>query len=223
MISVVIPTLNAAPRLGPCLGALGPGIMDSTLSEVIFADGGSTDDTAEIADLTGARMIVGAPGRGAQLARGAEAARAEWLLFIHADTALSADWPERMREHMRAGPDKAGWCCLAFDAKGAAPRIVAGWANVRSRVFGLPYGDQALLIHRSLYQSVGGHQTIPLMEDVALARALGRSRLAPLDVTATTDAARYQREGWFRRGAKNLILLCRYFLGASPERLAALY
>lgn len=223
MISVVIPTLNAAPRLGPCLGALGPAICDGTLSEVIFTDGGSTDDTAEIADLSGARLIVGPPGRGGQLARGAAEARADWLLFLHADTVLSPDWPERMREHMRAGPGKAGWCRLAFDAKGTAPHVVAGWANLRSRAFGLPYGDQALLIHRSLYRSVGGHKTIPLMEDVALARALGRSRLVPLDVTATTDAARYQREGWVRRGAKNLTLLCRYFLGASPEQLAARY
>lgn len=197
--------------------------MDGTLSEVIFTDGGSTDDTAEIAELTGAQMIVGAPGRGGQLARGAAQARGEWLLFLHADTELSPDWPERMRAHMQAGPDKAGWCRLAFDAPGIAPRIVAGWANLRSRILGLPYGDQALLIHRSLYRRVGGHMDVPLMEDVALARALGRRHLAELDVVATTDAARYQRDGWLRRGAKNLSLLCRYFLGASPERLAARY
>lgn len=223
MISVIIPTLNAAPRLGPCLGALGPAILDGALTEVILSDGGSDDDVASIADLTGARFLSGRPGRGGQLARGAEAARGEWFLFLHADTVLSPDWPELMRAHMMAGPDKAGWCSLAFAAEGTAPRIVAGWANLRSRLFGLPYGDQALLIHRSLYRQVGGHPDIPLMEDVALARALGRRRLAPLDVVATTDAERYRRDGWVRRGAKNLLTLIRYFLGAAPERLAARY
>ena len=75
MISVVIPTLNAASRLGPCLGALGPAVLDGMLTEVIFTDGGSTDDTAEIADLTGAEFIAGPSGRGGQLARGAAMAR----------------------------------------------------------------------------------------------------------------------------------------------------
>lgn len=223
MISVIIPTLNAAPRLGPCLGALGPAVLDGMLTEVIFSDGGSTDDTAQIADLTGAEFITGPAGRGGQLARGAAAARGEWLLFLHADTVLSPNWPDRVRAHMNAGAERAGWCRLAFDATGGAPRLVAGWANLRSYLFGLPYGDQALLIHRSLYRAVGGYQDMPLMEDVALARALGRRRLVGLDIVATTDAARYQREGWVRRGAKNLTLLCRYFLGASPDRLAERY
>lgn len=223
MISVIIPTLNDAARIGPCLGALGPAIMSGMLSEVIFTDGGSEDETARVADLTGAVFVSGPPGRGGQLARGAAAARGEWLLFLHADTVLSADWPERMRDHVAAGPGMAAWCRLAFDARGIAPALVAGWANLRSRTFGLPYGDQALLIHRSLYREVGGHPAIPLMEDVALARALGRGRLTGLAVIATTDAARYRREGWIRRGARNLILLTRYFLGARPERLAERY
>lgn len=223
MISVVIPTLNAASRLGPCLGALGPAITVGMLREVILSDGGSDDDVAKIADLTGARFVAGPAGRGGQLARGAAAARGEWLLFLHADTVLSPDWPERARVHIEAGAEQAGWYRLAFAAEGVAPRLVAGWANLRSQVFGLPYGDQALLIHRSLYRQVGGHPDIPLMEDVALARALGRRRLAPLGALATTDAARYERDGWLRRGAKNLITLIRYFLGAAPERLAARY
>ncbi|MGB0927074.1 MAG: TIGR04283 family arsenosugar biosynthesis glycosyltransferase [Pikeienuella sp.] len=223
MISVIIPTLNAASRLGPCLGGVGAGITDGTLSEVIFTDGGSGDDIAEIADLSGAVFVTGPAGRGGQLARAAAIARGEWLLFLHADTVLSPDWPVRVRDHMQRGAGQAGWCTLAFDAKGIAPRCVAGWANLRSRVFGLPYGDQALLIHRSLYREIGGHPDIPLMEDVAIARALGRKRLRCVGVTATTDAERYVRDGWFRRGLKNLTTLLRYLLGASPERLAERY
>jgi hypothetical protein len=111
---------------------------------------------------------------------------------------------------------------LAFDATGVMPRMVAGWANLRSRVLGLPYGDQALLIARADYEAVGGFADIPLMEDVAIARAL-KGRIALLPLAVTTSAARYQREGWLWRGARNLWTLIRYLCGADPVRLAEAY
>ena len=223
MISVIIPTLNAAPVIGPTLGSLSPAILDPVLTEVIISDGGSTDDIKDIADATGAKFIEGAAGRGRQLAAGAEAARGEWLLFLHADTQLSENWVDAARRHINGGADKAGWFRLAFDASGGAPRMTAWWANLRSRWLALPYGDQGLLIHRGLYRTVGGYPDLPLMEDVALARSLGRRRLTGMDAVATTSADRYLRDGWFRRGTLNLLTLMRYFLGASPEKLAAAY
>lgn len=223
MISVVIPTLNAAHVIGPTLGSLSPAILDPILTEVIISDGGSTDEIAAIADATGAMFLEGEASRGRQLAAGAAATRGEWLLFLHADTRLSEDWVEAARRHVSGGADRAGWFRLAFDANGFAPRFVAGWANLRSDWFALPYGDQALLIHRSLYRAVGGYPDLSLMEDVALARALGRRRLAPLDAIATTSADRYARQGWVRRGSRNLLTLVRYFLGTSPDKLAAAY
>ena len=117
------------------------------------------------------------------------------------------------------GPGISG---LGFRAGGILPRVVAGWANIRSRVFGLPYGDQGLLLRRALLEEVGGVPEIPLMEDVALARAL-RGRLCALPGTALTSAERYQAEGWFRRGARNLTVLLRYLLGVPPERLVRAY
>ncbi|SEA29401.1 TIGR04283 family arsenosugar biosynthesis glycosyltransferase [Rubrimonas cliftonensis] len=223
MISIVIPTLNAAPTLGPTLGALGPGVADGVIREVIFADGGSTDDTADIAEGVGARLVAAPRGRGTQLAAGAEAARGDWLLFLHADTRLSPDWPAAMRSHVATRPDAAGWARLRFDAAGAAPSFVAGWANLRARRLALPYGDQALLISAALYRAVGGHPPAPLMEDVALARALGRRRLAPLACTAETSATRYETEGWAARGARNLLCLSLYSLGVPPQRIQRLY
>lgn len=223
MISVIIPTLNAAPTIGRTLVSLSPAILDPILTEVIISDGGSSDDIADIAEATGARMIVGDASRGRQLAAGAEAARGEWLLFLHADTSLSEDWVEAARQHIGAGRGRAGWFRLEFNAPGFAPKFVAGWATLRSRWLALPYGDQGLLIHRSLYHAVGGYPDIPLMEDVALARALGRRRLSKLEAVARTDADRYLRAGWVRRGVRNLLTLTRYFLGASPEILAASY
>ncbi|MEM8655450.1 MAG: TIGR04283 family arsenosugar biosynthesis glycosyltransferase [Pseudomonadota bacterium] len=216
-ISVVIPTLNAAPALGPCLAALMEGVEAGLIAELVISDGGSGDQTCTLAEAWGAHLVTGAPSRGGQLRRGCAAARGAWFLVLHADTVLSPGWTEAVAAHL--GQGEAGYFRLSFDRGG---RVVAGWANLRARVFGLPYGDQGLLIRRDLYARVGGYADIPLMEDVAMARAL-RGRLRRLDAVAFTSAEKYRQQGWVRRGARNLWTLLRYFAGADPAVLAAAY
>lgn len=220
-LSVVIPTLNAGSELAPCLAALVEGLPAGLIREVIVSDGGSTDQTRQIAEATGADWLQGPASRGGQLRRGAQAARGDWLLFLHADTQLAAGWSEPVADHLGQG---GGAACfrLAFRARGLAPGLVAGWANLRSRLFGLPYGDQGLLVPRDLYLAAGGYPDQPLMEDVALVRRL-RPRPVVLPVQARTSAARYQAQGWLRRGARNLWTLARYAAGADPQALARSY
>lgn len=220
-ISVVIPTLNAEDQLPHALSSLGAGLEAGLIREVIFADGGSTDGTARLADAAGAELVKAEKGRGQQLAAGCAAAQGDWLLILHADTALDDGWAGAALDHL-SRPDRAGYFRLAFRANGVAPRVVSGWANWRSRYLGLPYGDQALLISRALYARVGGYQPIPLMEDVAIARSL-KGRLTQLDGVARTGADRYERDGWFRRGARNIGTLARYLSGADPDSLTARY
>ncbi|MDT8328981.1 MAG: TIGR04283 family arsenosugar biosynthesis glycosyltransferase [Roseovarius sp.] len=220
VLSVVIPTWNADLGLPTCLAALIEGLEVGLVRELIISDGGSGDGTLRIADEVGAVIVQGAPSRGGQLRRGAKVAAGEWLLFLHADTVLPVGWAKAVSDQMARGG--AGYFRLGFDATGLMPMLVAGWANLRSRLFGLPYGDQGLLISRDLYDAVGGYRDMPLMEDVAMARAL-RGRLSALPLRVRTSAAKFAREGWLRRGGRNLILLARYFLGANPARLAARY
>jgi rSAM/selenodomain-associated transferase 2 len=218
-ISVVIPTRDAETHLGACLMSLMQGLEAGLIREVIVSDGGSGDATVEIARAWGAEVVEGAPSRGAQLRRGCAAAQGRWLLVLHADTQLQDGWVGPVAEHL--GTRAAGWFRLGFDAQGPAARIVAGWANLRSRL-GLPYGDQGLLLPRSLYDSVGGYPDQPLMEDVAIARTLA-GHLRGIDARAVTSAARYRSQGWVRRGARNLLTLLRYFSGTSPHHLARSY
>ncbi|MET4100745.1 rSAM/selenodomain-associated transferase 2 [Roseovarius sp. MBR-78] len=222
-LSVVIPTLEAGEALPACLAALVEGLHAGLIREVIVSDGGSGDATARIAEAAGAVLVTGAPSRGGQLRRGAVVAGGGWLLFLHADTVLPEGWAGAVRAQMARGGAAA--FRLSFDARGPAPWLVAGWANLRTRVFGLPYGDQALLVSRADYERAGGYRDIPLMEDVALARALARrvGRITLLPLAVRTSAARFQRDGWLRRGARNLWLLARYLCGAEPARLAARY
>ncbi|WP_300548275.1 TIGR04283 family arsenosugar biosynthesis glycosyltransferase [Roseovarius sp.] len=220
VLSVVIPTLNADAALPACLAALIEGLEAGLIRELIISDGGSGDGTLRMADEAGAVIVQGAPSRGGQLRRGAHVASGEWLLFLHADTVLPVGWAGAVRDQIvRGGP---AYFRLGFDATGLMPMLVAGWANLRSRLFGLPYGDQGLLISRADYDAAGGYRDIALMEDVAMARAL-KGRLAALPLRVCTSAARYQADGWFLRGMRNLALLARYFAGGDPARLAARY
>ena len=222
-VSVIVPTLNAVAGIGPCLAALGEGLTAGLIAELIIADGGSEDGIGTVAEEIGARLVTAPPGRGTQLAAGCAAARAPWLLVLHADTVLAPGWAEAARTHLEGGPGRAGHFRLAFDSPAVMARVTERWANLRSALFALPYGDQGLLVHRELYEAAGGYPRVPLMEDVILARRLGRARLAAIPATATTSAARYEAEGWVRRGARNLATLALFLAGVPPERLAGRY
>ena len=223
MISVVIPTLNAGATLGGCLAGLVRAAMDGLVREVVIADGGSTDATAEIAEDAGARIVSSERGRGVQLRAGCEAAKGPWLLALHADTRLEAGWAEAARRHLAAHPEEAGWFRFALDDPRRIARVWEAGVALRSRWGGLPYGDQGLLLSKALYETVGGYAPLPLMEDVDLVRRLGRARLRGLGARATTSAERYRRDGYWRRSARNLGLLARYYRGADPSALARSY
>lgn len=218
-ISVIIPTLNAADTLPLCLAALMEGLDAGLIRDVVVADGGSADATGAIAQAWGAGIIDAETSRGGQLRRGCAVAQGDWLLIVHADTVLQPGWSRIVSAHL--GASKAAWFQLAFDNGGMPGKMVAGWANMRSHL-GLPYGDQGLILPRVLYEDVGGYPDQPLMEDVALARAL-KGQLVGLPIKATTSPAKYQSQGWMRRGGRNLWTLMRYALGTSPETLARSY
>lgn len=225
MISVLVPTLNAEATLPNTLAALVKGVIGEIVKEVIISDGGSADQTAAMAEAVGCDVIVGPRGRGPQLIAAAAAARAPWLLFLHADTVLEDGWVEEARRFMaRSGSeDRAAVFTFAFDDDSLAARHVTFWVGLRCRILKLPYGDQGLLISRALYDALGGFKPIPLMEDVDLVRRIGGHRLTVLSTRAVTSAARFRREGFFRRSISNLILVTRFLMGADPRALARTY
>ncbi len=226
MISIVIPTLNAGPRFGLCLAALAPAAIDGLVKEVVVVDGGSTDATPAMADAAGARLVETAKGRGRQLKEGAGAARAPWLLFLHADTVLDGAWADEARAFVEGG-DRAGVFSLAFDHDDIRARIVAAGVSIRSRIFSLPYGDQGLLISRALYEEIGGYRDYPLFEDVDIVErivaARGRRALHVFRTRAVTSAERYRRNGYARQVIANFVRVARYKMGRAPADLAKGY
>ena len=215
MLSVIIPTLNAAPTLALCLEAV------AQAGEIIVVDGGSRDDSVAVAGRAGARCIQAPANRGGQLHAGATAAAGDWLLFLHADTILAPAWHEAVAAHIDASPVDAACFAFRLDDRAWQARLIEAVVAVRVRLLGLPYGDQGLLISRASYERLGGFRALALMEDVDLVRRIGRLRVLP--VAALTSADRWRHDGWFRRSARNLCCLLAYRLGVSPERIARLY
>lgn len=217
-LSVVIPAINAAATLPACIGALArlPG-------EVVVVDGGSTDGTAEVAARLGALVVHAPRGRGRQFAAGVAAARGEWLLLLHADTVLAPDWAAAAYPFIARAQGRAAYFRFALDGAEPQARRLERMVAWRCRRLGLPYGDQGLLIPRTLLNEVGGIAGLPLMEDVDLVRRIGRARLEPLPANAVTSAAKWRREGWLARSARNLACLGMYFLGVPPRVIARLY
>ena len=221
-VSVVIPTLNAAGTLPPTLAMLRGA---ASVREVIVADGGSSDKTAAHARAAGARVLVAPRGRGSQLAAGAAAATGDWLLFLHADCRLEPGW-EAAVDIFLAVPkaqSRAGYFEFTLEDEAPAARRLESIVAWRCRVLALPYGDQGLLIARTLYDAVGGFRPLPLMEDVDLMRRLGRRRLARIGTRCLASARRYRRDGYLRRPLRNLLCLALYFAGVPPERIVRLY
>jgi rSAM/selenodomain-associated transferase 2 len=224
-IAVVIPTLNAAAGLAATIASLALARNAGLVTEIVVADGGSTDGTPEIAAREGALTTIAPRGRGSQIAAGIERSSARWLLLLHADTRLAAGW-ERVVSDWIADPasgERAAYFRFRLDDDAPAARRLACAVAWRSRRLGLPYGDQGLLIHRAFLAAIGGMRPMPLMEDVELVRRIGRRRLDALHADAVTSAARWRREGYLRRSARNLACLSLYFLGVSPATLRRLY
>jgi rSAM/selenodomain-associated transferase 2 len=188
-------------------------------------DGGSGDDTILRAEDAGARVIQSPKGRGVQLSAGAKEATGRWLLFLHADTTLEPFWSTTVTSFMRGKGNglKAAYFTFALDDASRAARRIEGLANWRARRLGLPYGDQGLLMSRTMYNSLVGYLDLPIMEDVDMVRRIGRHNLVELPATATTSAERYRRDGYWLRPVKNLTLLSLYFMGVAPKRLARMY
>jgi rSAM/selenodomain-associated transferase 2 len=222
VLSIIIPTLNAARGLQATVAS----IIDSGLPvEIIVVDGGSTDGSEELAKTLGARVFTAPSGRGGQLSVGGDVATGEWLIFLHADTVLGANWSKSVMDFMVSSEssNKVGYFKFRLDDEGPWARRLEKIVAWRSRALGLPYGDQGLLIGREFYHRLGGFHPLPLMEDVEFVRRIGRRNLVALDAAAVTSADRYRRDGYPLRMARNGFCLALYFLGVPPRIIAKVY
>lgn len=220
-ISIIVPVLNEGSGLATCLSRL-TRLRDEG-AELIIADGGSEDGTAEQARKFADRVLTAPRGRASQMNAAAAIASGDVLLFVHADTRL----PPQALAHIRSALDgSANWGRFDVDIDGRSPllRWVAALMNVRSRLTGIATGDQAMFVRRAVFDAVGAYPDIALMEDVALSAALRKlGRPACIRARVRTSGRRWDKHGVLRTIVLMWWLRAAYFFGADPDALALRY
>jgi len=219
-VSIIIPALNEAAGIERAVQAA----WKTGAYEVIVVDGGSHDQTIDLAQTAGCKLIVSPSGRARQQNQGAAQARGDVLLFQHADNWLDPSAVEQIQTALQKPSLIAG----AFKQKIAAPGTLyrcLEWGNAwRARCWGLPYGDQGIFLRRDAFERLGGFPEVRLMEDVLLMQRIRRKRrpvLLPGPIHI--DARRWQRHGIIRQTVRNWTLLTALKLGATPNELARFY
>jgi rSAM/selenodomain-associated transferase 2 len=221
MVTIVIPVLDDAPAVSALLRSLSP----DPAVDLLIVDGGQDQALDTLAagrpDVT---LVRAARGRGAQMNAGARAATQPWLLFLHADSRPPTGWLDAVRHGASDPLVVGGWFRFRLDSTAWQARVIERLVALRIAVLGLAYGDQGLFVGRATFAELGGYREWPLMEDVDFVRRLTRAgRVAQIPLPLVTSARRWRRDGWFRRSARNMVLLALYFSGVSPVRIARWY
>jgi len=221
-IAIILPVLNEETQIAACLTLLQP--LRGQECELIVVDGGSNDRTVTLAKPLADRVILGPKGRAAQMNAGARQASGDILWFLHADSLP----PPAAAILIRAALAQPGRHWGRFDVRlsGRHPllRVVETLMNLRSRLTGIPTGDQGIFVRRNLFERVGGYPAIALMEDIAFSRLLKiQGRPICLRQRLTTSSRRWEQDGILRTILLMWRLRLAYFFGADPERLARIY
>jgi rSAM/selenodomain-associated transferase 2 len=221
-ISFIIPTLNEAEHVERAVSRA----WQAGACEVIVADGGSTDDTVAVARRLACRLVCcQTAGRGIQQNAGANLARGDILVFLHADNWLEPQAGGQIRQLLGDPKWSVGAFVQVIDAEGPIYRWLERGNAMRARRLGLAYGDQGIFLRKRLFQQLGGFAPIRLMEDVELMQRLRwrREPIAVLPGPVHVSPRRWRQHGVLRQTLRNWGLLTAFHLGVRPDYLADLY
>ena len=221
-ISIIIPTLNEANNLPLLLSDLS---IIKEEGEILIIDGGSSDKTIDVANIYGAKVYEAKErNRGLQLDMGAKNSKGDWLIFLHADTRLTYDWLTKIKSVSQGDKNYIYYFKFKINDKKIIYRVLEILVNFRSKYFKQPYGDQGLIIHKSIYLKNNGFRNIPLMEDVDFLRRLNKKNyLKRLNLPIFTSSRKWERTNIFLQALKNWNFRRRWLKGESAKSIYADY
>ena len=221
-ISIIIPTLNEANNLPLLLSDLS---IIHIEGEILIVDCGSEDRTIDIANIYGAKVHKAKEkNRGLQLNMGAKVSKEEWLIFLHADTRLTNDWIKKIKTVLKEEKNLIYFFKFKINDKKFIYRFLEILVNFRSQHFKEPYGDQGLLIHRSIYFKNNGFKSLPLMEDIDFIKRLNNKKiLKQLNLPIFTSSRKWKRTNIFLQALKNWNFRRRWLKGESTKSIYSDY
>ena len=218
-ISVIIPALNEEGRIEEAVKSACP-----ERTEVIVADGGSIDNTAEEAQEAGAKVVTSPAGRAAQMNSGAVEASGDVLLFLHADTLLPENFDLFVKRALKDANVAGGAFRLCIESETFAVKAIESLSNFRSTRLKSPYGDQAIFVRADVFNAIGGFPDRPIMEDYEFVHKLRkRGKIAYVPYPVVTSGRRWDKLGVIRTTIINQLIIAGHFMGISSGQLARLY
>jgi uncharacterized protein len=219
-VSIIVPTLNEELVLKKTLMQ----IQQLSPHELIVSDGGSTDNTKTIAQKLSHRFITGSVGRAMQMNSGANQATGDLLLFLHADNRLEPKSYQKMLECMENPKWMGGAFTLCIESNKWSINLITLLANIRSRYFGLAYGDQGFFVRAEVFKNMNGFSPIPICEDLDFYHRLKKKGPVSLLKEKThTSQRRWIKEGIAFTTVRNILIALLFRLGFPPRTLTKWY
>ena len=219
-VAIIVPVYNEEQQLKRNVQAF----INLKADELIFVDGGSTDESVLFLQQSGVTCVASKPGRAIQMNLGSYIAKSDILVFIHVDTAISKSNIEAIRELFCQSDVVGGRFDVRLSGPHPAFRMIETMINLRSRLSKISTGDQVQFVSRSVFESMHGFADMPLLEDVEFSKRLKKvGRIACLSERVVTSSRRWELHGIIRTVWLMWKIRLLYWLGVSPEKLAKIY
>ena len=222
--SIIIPVFHEAENINPLLNHLNT--RESTANyEIIVIDGSSTNDTIKAISDKKVISTSSKKGRACQMNAGANKAKGQILLFLHADTFLPKNVFSIINKEFSQNNFVVGVFSLKIDSKKILFRLLTKFINLRSKLTRVPYGDQVIFVKSDFFKKIGGFKGIEIMEDIEFMRRIKKLNVPIVIVPEKvyTSPRRWGKEGILRCTFRNWMIRLLYYLGIHPKKIVKYY